>query len=342
VETIQILVLAFVQGLTEFLPISSSGHLILTPLLFGYELQSLAFDVAVHLGTLAAVVFYFRREIARMLVAVLDSLRTRRFDDPDAQLGWMIVLATLPVVVLGLPLKSVLEWLREDDQLIALVIAGTTIGFGLLLGWADWRGRRERNEYRLGWGDALIIGLLQAIAIIPGISRSGITITAGLLLGLTRQAASRFSFLLAIPTILMAGGARDAGSDSSRRAGRLEWTGARRHGVLSGRLSHHPLLPALHRAHQHAALCALSRPARRGHPRRCSISDRIRSWTRHHRVWPPSFGSQLSSAFSIVAEGVRVDLGRTQIGVGDLVVAEPMAEQKGLAACGRVQTMDGL
>ncbi|MCK7581756.1 MAG: undecaprenyl-diphosphate phosphatase [Chromatiales bacterium] len=204
-ETIQILVLAFVQGITEFLPISSSGHLILTPLLFGYELQSLAFDVAVHLGTLAAVAVYFRREIARMLVAVLDSLRTRRFDDPDARLGWMIVLATLPVVVLGLPLKSVLEWLREDDRLVALVIAGTTIGFGLLLWWADRRGRRERDEYRIGWGDALIIGLLQAVAIIPGVSRSGITITAGLLLGLTRQAASRFSFLLAIPTILMAG-----------------------------------------------------------------------------------------------------------------------------------------
>ncbi|QGU31692.1 undecaprenyl-diphosphate phosphatase [Thermochromatium tepidum] len=205
-ETIQILVLAFVQGLTEFLPISSSGHLVLTPLLFGYELQSLAFDVAVHLGTLAAVVVYFRREIARMLVAVLDSLRTRRFDDRDARLGWMIVLATLPVVVLGLPLKSVLEWLREDDQRIALVIAGTTIGFGLLLWWADWHGRRERTEYRLDWGDALIIGLAQTVAIIPGTSRSGITITAGLLLGLTRQAASRFSFLLAIPTILMAGG----------------------------------------------------------------------------------------------------------------------------------------
>ncbi|MGQ9659130.1 MAG: undecaprenyl-diphosphate phosphatase [Thermochromatium sp.] len=205
-DTIQILVLAFVQGLTEFLPISSSGHLVLTPLLFGYELQSLAFDVAVHLGTLAAVIVYFRREIARMLVAVLDSLRTRRFDDPDTRLGWMIVLATLPVVVFGLPLKAVLEWLREDDRLIALVIAGTTIGFGLLLWWADWRGRRTRDEYGLGWGEALIIGLMQAIAIIPGTSRSGITITAGLLLGLTRQAASRLSFLLAIPTILMAGG----------------------------------------------------------------------------------------------------------------------------------------
>ncbi len=205
-ETAQIILLSFVQGLTEFLPISSSGHLILTPLLFGYELQSLAFDVAVHLGTLGAVIFYFRREVATMFVAVLASIRTRGIDSPDARLGWMIVLATLPVVILGLPLKSVLEGLREDDTLIALVIAGTTIGFGLLLWWADNSGKRARDEYSVDLKAALIIGLFQAMAIIPGTSRSGATITAGLLLGLTRKAASRFSFLLAIPTILMAGG----------------------------------------------------------------------------------------------------------------------------------------
>jgi undecaprenyl-diphosphatase len=205
-DTIQILLLAFIQGITEFLPISSSGHLILAPLLFGYALQSLAFDVAVHLGTLGAVMLYFRREIARMTVAVLESLRTRRFDDPDARLGWIIVIATLPVLALGLPLKSVLEYLREDETRVALVVAGTSILFGLLLWWADRRGRRVRDEYSLGWKDAVMIGLMQAMAIIPGISRSGITITAGLMLGLTRKAASRFSFLLAIPTILLAGG----------------------------------------------------------------------------------------------------------------------------------------
>ncbi len=204
-ETIQILLLGFVQGITEFLPISSSGHLVLTPLLFGHALQSLAFDVAVHLGTLAAVMLYFRQEIVRMTLAVFASARTRRIDDPDARLGWMIVIATIPVVLLGLPLKAVLEFLREDDTLIALVIAATTIGFGILLWWADFSGKRNRDEHSLTWKDALIIGLLQAIAIIPGISRSGITITAGLLLGLGRRAASRFSFLLAIPTILMAG-----------------------------------------------------------------------------------------------------------------------------------------
>ncbi len=221
-DTIQILLLAFVQGITEFLPISSSGHLVLTPLLFGYELQSLAFDVSLHLGTLAAVMLYFRREIARMTLAVLDSLRTRRIANQDARLGWMIIIATLPVLVLGLPLKTVLDALREDSTLLALTIAGTSIGFGLLLWWADWSGKRKRDEYSLDWKDALIVGGLQAIAIIPGISRSGVTITAGLLLGLTRRAASRFSFLMAIPTILMAGGLETL--DLLQDAAPVDWT----------------------------------------------------------------------------------------------------------------------
>lgn len=205
-ETAQIALLSVVQGLTEFLPISSSGHLVLTPLLFGYELQGLAFDVAVHLGTLVAVMLYFRGELAAMMTAVVDSLQTRRIATPDAKLAWMIVLASIPVILLGLPLKSLLEFLREDERLIALVIAGTTIGFGLLLWISDVRGRRSRDEYSLGWRDALLVGLFQAIAIIPGTSRSGITITAGLMLSLTRRATSRFSFLLAVPTIFMAGG----------------------------------------------------------------------------------------------------------------------------------------
>ncbi len=207
-DSIQIALLAFVQGLTEFLPISSSGHLVLTPLLFGYELQDLSFDVAVHLGTLAAVVLYFRRDLIAMALAMLSA--TGGANDPaqrrkDARLGWMVVIATLPILVLGLPLKDVLEALRTDDRLIALVIASTTIGFGLLLWYADWRGRRRLDEYAINWVTALFIGLFQAIAIIPGTSRSGITMTAGLFLGLTRHAASRFSFLLAIPTILLAG-----------------------------------------------------------------------------------------------------------------------------------------
>ncbi|WP_462330325.1 undecaprenyl-diphosphate phosphatase [Thiohalocapsa halophila] len=206
-DSIQIALLAFVQGLTEFLPISSSGHLILTPLLFGYKLQDLSFDVAVHLGTLAAVLLYFRRDLIAMASAMLSGARGG--GDPaqrkDARLGWMVVIATLPILVLGLPLKHVLEVLRTDDMLIAVVIASTTIGFGLLLWYADVRGSRRLDEYAINWVAALIIGLFQAIAIIPGTSRSGITMTAGLFIGLTRHAASRFSFLLAIPTILLAG-----------------------------------------------------------------------------------------------------------------------------------------
>lgn len=230
-DTIQIILLSFVQGITEFLPISSSGHLILTPLLFGYELQSLAFDVALHLGTLGAVMLYFRREIVTMTLAVLDSLRTRRFDQPDARLGWMIIIATLPVVVLGLPLKSVLDALREDPALVALVVATTSILFGLVLWWADYSGKRVRDEYSLGWKAALFVGVMQAIAIIPGTSRSGITMTAGLMLGLTRQAASRFSFLMAIPTILLAGGLETL--ELAQSAEPVDWLSLLLGGVLS-------------------------------------------------------------------------------------------------------------
>lgn len=204
-DVVQIVLLAAVQGLTEFLPISSSAHLIVTPIVFGYELQSLAFDVAVHVGTLAAVMLYFRHELATMTLAVAGSIRRRSLADPSARLGWMVLIATLPILLLGLPLKSLLEFLREDGRLVELVIASTTIGFGLLLWLADAMGKRRRDEYHLGWGSALLIGLFQAVAIIPGTSRSGITMTAGLLLGLTRKAASRFSFLISIPTILIAG-----------------------------------------------------------------------------------------------------------------------------------------
>jgi undecaprenyl-diphosphatase len=206
-ETAQVVLLALIQGITEFLPVSSSGHLVLAPLLFGYRLQSLAFDVAVHLGTLAAVMAYFRREMVAMVAALWEAAAVRRLQSPDARLGLMILTATLPVVAVGLLLNETgwLDALRANERLIALVIAGTTIGFGLLLWVADRRGGRARDEYGVRWRDALIIGLFQAIAVVPGTSRSGITITAALFLGLSREAASRFSFLLSIPTILMAG-----------------------------------------------------------------------------------------------------------------------------------------
>jgi undecaprenyl-diphosphatase len=200
-DNLQILILALVQGLTEFLPISSSAHLILTPKLLGYQDQGLAFDVAVHIGSLLAVVGYFRADLISMTGAFFRSLGRTGVPSAESRLVWMIILATLPIVVIGGAFKS----LVETDLRSTLVIATTTVLFGVLLYWFDQRGRRNRDEFSVGWKDALTIGFFQALAIIPGTSRSGITMTAGLMLGLSRKAASRFSFLLAIPTIVMSG-----------------------------------------------------------------------------------------------------------------------------------------
>ncbi len=199
-DILQIIVLALVQGLTEFLPISSSAHLILVPYLTDWPDQGLAFDVAVHVGTLSAVVLYFRKEINKMFFAWLASLKGRQSE--DSKLAWGVLIGTIPVGLAGLLFKDVIsEHLRTP-----LVIAATTILFGLLLWYADWSGKRQRNEHTISWRDIIVIGCAQAIALIPGTSRSGITITAGLLLGLTAPAAARFSFLLSIPVIVLAGG----------------------------------------------------------------------------------------------------------------------------------------
>lgn len=191
--------LALLQGFTEFLPISSSGHLILLPRLLGWADQGLAFDVAVHLGTLAAVVAYLRRELAAMTRDWFLSLAGRPAT-PDARLAWWVIWGTVPVAVAGFFVAGDLEARLRDP----MVVASTTAGFGLLLWLADARGRRLRDEYSLLWTDVMLIGLVQALALVPGTSRSGITITAGLLLGMTRQGAARFSFLLAVPVILAA------------------------------------------------------------------------------------------------------------------------------------------
>ncbi|HHH36061.1 MAG TPA: undecaprenyl-diphosphate phosphatase [Gammaproteobacteria bacterium] len=198
--TWQELILALIQGLTEFLPISSSAHLILFPRLMGWRDQGLAFDVAVHVGTLAAVMIYFRRELLTMSRDWAASLASRRLT-AEARLAWGVLLGTLPVGLCGLLLKHYVETTLRSP----LVIAAATIAFGLLLWWADRRGRRLRDEHSLSLGDILFIGVAQAVALIPGTSRSGITITAGLMLGLTRAAAARFSFLLSIPVIALAG-----------------------------------------------------------------------------------------------------------------------------------------
>ncbi len=201
-DLVHIIVLAVVQGLTEFLPISSSAHLVLTPRVLGFPDQGLAFDVAVHIGSLLAVMGYFRADIILMVRDFFRSLSGAREATQNSHLAWGILLATVPVAVFGLLFKDLVATELRSPQ----VIAASTIGFGLLLWIFDVKGRRNRDEHSLTWKHALIIGLFQALALIPGTSRSGITITAGLMLGLTRRAASRFSFLLAIPTILMAGG----------------------------------------------------------------------------------------------------------------------------------------
>jgi len=200
-DFIQILVLALVQGLTEFLPVSSSAHLILVPVLTGWEDQGLAFDVAVHVGTLFAVVAYFRKELGRMTVSWVGSVTGKGIDD-DARLAWAVLFGTIPVGLAGLLFKDFIE----ENLRSAYVLAVASLVFGLLLWWADARARGQRDEYSLGWRDVVFIGLAQALALIPGTSRSGATMTAGLFLGLSRQASARFSFLLSIPVIVLAGG----------------------------------------------------------------------------------------------------------------------------------------
>ncbi len=196
-----IIILALIQGITEFLPISSSAHLILLPRLAGWTDQGLAFDVALHLGSLMAVLAYFRRELGPLFIRWWADLRQRQ-STPESRLVWAVAWATVPVGLAGLLWNDYVdESLRSP-----LVIAATTIGFGLLLGVADRFGRGGRDEFSLTWRDVAIIGLAQALALIPGTSRSGITMTAALLLGWQRRASARFSFLLAIPVILLAGG----------------------------------------------------------------------------------------------------------------------------------------
>jgi len=197
-DIIQAISLALLQGLTEFLPVSSSAHLILLPVLAGWEDQGLAFDVAVHVGTLTAVVAFYRKDIAKIIVAWSRSVIGKGMTD-DAKLAWYVVLGTIPVGLVGITLPEVVETVLRSP----LVIAGSTIVFAFLLWFAEKQAKEERTTITLL--DAVIIGLFQAIALIPGTSRSGITITAGLMTGLRREHAARFSFLLSIPVIALAG-----------------------------------------------------------------------------------------------------------------------------------------
>lgn len=191
-----ILLLALIQGITEFLPVSSSGHLVVTSQLLGWPDQGLVIDVAVHLGTLFAVMLYFWRDI--WFIAVdLTRLAIGR-GGAGAQLAGRLLIATVPVFIVGyLARDEIGSWLRDAE-----IIAWATIGFAIVLWIADRLGMTVRRIEHIGVGNAVFIGLMQVLALVPGVSRSGITMTAGRLLGLERQEAARFSLLLSIPTIV--------------------------------------------------------------------------------------------------------------------------------------------
>ena len=198
-DWLQTIILALVQGLTEFLPISSSAHLILPSQILGWPDQGLAFDVAVHVGTLVAVVSYFRVEVRKLALGGLKSLRGEMSD--DGRLAWMLVVATLPAAFLGLLFDDYIE----ANLRSSLVIAITTLAGAVLLWVADRRPASIESVASIGWRVAILVGIAQAAALVPGTSRSGITITVALLLGCNREASARFSFLLAIPVILLGG-----------------------------------------------------------------------------------------------------------------------------------------
>lgn len=195
--------LGLIQGLTEFLPISSSAHLrIIGPLLPSGGDPGAAFTAITQIGTEAAVLLYFRHDIVRIFLAWWASLtQPAKRQDPDARMGWLIIIGSVPIVVLGLLFKDAIEGSLRNLYITATML----IVFGIILGAADRYGRRERPLNQLTWGHGLLFGLAQAMALIPGVSRSGGTITAGLLMGYTREAAARYSFLLAIPAVMGSG-----------------------------------------------------------------------------------------------------------------------------------------
>jgi undecaprenyl-diphosphatase len=195
----QAVVMGIVQGLTEFLPVSSSGHLIVVPYIAGWHdpfITSLAFSVMLHIGTLAALLVYFRSDWARLIPAGLATVRDRSFEsDQDRRLAWLIAVATVPALILGVLLNDLVEKRFREIGLVALML----VAGGAILWLAERRGSRRLLAFDLTFPKALAIGGAQALALVPGISRSGISISAGLFAGLDRESAARFSFLMATP-----------------------------------------------------------------------------------------------------------------------------------------------
>jgi undecaprenyl-diphosphatase len=206
---LQALVLGIVQGLTEFLPISSSAHLRIVPAILGWSDPGAAFTAVIQIGTLIAVLAYFRRDIVRIGLAWTRGLTSGRpLADLDARMGWMMIVGTVPIVVCGLLFKDAIETTLRS----LYIVAGALILLALLLAAAEWfmktRAKARKHQKLLAeitWTDAIAIGLVQAMALVPGSSRSGVTITAGLFAGLSRDTAARFSFLLSLPSVLAAG-----------------------------------------------------------------------------------------------------------------------------------------
>ncbi len=198
---LEAIVLGVVQGLTEFLPISSSAHLRVVGEAFGWSDPGAAFTAITQIGTEAAVLLYFRKDIGRIIVAWLGSLAGRRRGGPDARMGWLIIIGSLPIVVLGLLFQDDIETTLRDLRIIAIALAA----FSLILFWADRVGSKKRTLGELTIGHGIAFGFAQAMALVPGVSRSGGTITMGLFLGYSRAAAARYSFLLAVPAVLGSG-----------------------------------------------------------------------------------------------------------------------------------------
>lgn len=202
---LQSILLGIIQGLTEFLPISSSAHLVIVPYLLNWEIppkQAFIFDVLVQLGTLLAVIIYFRQDLYRILVAMINGLADRQpFSKPESLLGWLLILGTIPAVIAGLFFKDTVELAFGKPIMVGLFLFGTAA----LLVIAELVGKRTRQVVSIKWVDAIIVGLFQAISLLPGISRSGSTISGGMIRGLDRASAARFSFLLSVPVMIGAG-----------------------------------------------------------------------------------------------------------------------------------------
>lgn len=208
-------IVALIQGITEFLPVSSSGHLILVPLFFGGADQGQFIDVAVHIGTLGAVILYFRQDVGAAICGVWPMLRGN-LNDPGAKLAFLLIVATIPAVLFGLILKltGLSDAMRGPE-----VVGWAMLGFGLVLWWADRRGRTDYKAHAWTLRDAVVMGLWQALALIPGTSRSGITITGARLLGYKREDAARLSMLMSVPIIIasavLIGGEAATGADAA-------------------------------------------------------------------------------------------------------------------------------